>query len=174
MNGRRAHAQHRMVPGRRAPEAGESLIEVLATITIVAISVVGLVAALGMNFVFGSGNRAGVNGHALLVRYAEALAGESYADCTAGSPYAAEAVADIPATDLPAGVTAAPPASAGTGRGDFALAIDTIGYWNRDRASATFTATCGSSDPGLQQLVLSVRAGDGSFTELLTIYKRRP
>jgi len=162
--------------GRRTVrgELGESLIELLATITIVSICVVGLVAALGMNFVFSAGNAQIVGAHAILGRYAEAIAAEPYQPCTAGTPYAAAAVADIPGTDLPTGTSTGAPGTIANSKTALALSIESAHYWNGDSAPATFTATCGASDPGYQQLVVRVDAGDGSYGETMTIYKRLP
>jgi Tfp pilus assembly protein PilV len=155
-------------------QLGESLIELLATITIVSICVVGLVAALGMNFMFSAGNEQVDDAHAILSRYAEAIASEPYESCTAGTPYTAAAIADIPATDLPSGTTTGAPGTIANSGTAFAPSIESVHYWNGDSAPATFTATCGATDPGYQQLVVRVDAGDGSYYETMTIYKRLP
>jgi hypothetical protein len=160
---------------RRPGEGGESLIELLVTIAIVATCVVGLVSALGANFVFSSTSSTATTTHALLVRYAETLAGESYQSCVVNgpTPYTAAAIADIPNTNL-GGLNVGKPGAVGTTRLDVAMSIQSVGYWNGDNAPATFTTTCPNSDRGFQQLTLLAHVGDGSYDETVTIFKRLP
>lgn len=169
--GRRCDALAR----RAGDQGGESLIELLVTIAIVAASIIGLVSALGSNFLFSSANGNATTTHALLVRYAEALAGEAFQACVVNgaTPYAAAAVADIPSTNL-GGFNVGPPGAVGATRTDVALSIESVGYWNGDNAPASFTGTCPNPDRGFQQLTLLARVGDGSYDERVTIFKRQP
>ncbi len=162
---------------RSRNQVGESLVELLATITIVSICVVGLVAALGVNFVFSSTNRETERGHQILVRYAEALAGESYQACANGgpTPYAAAAVSDLPSTNLPDNVTVGAPGAIPASAEAYDLSVESVQYWNGDSSPATFSNTCPvAGDPKFQQLVLKVHSGDGSDVERITIFKRLP
>ncbi len=155
-------------------QRGESLVELLATISIVSICVVGLVAALGINYVFSSSNAVVDHAHEILSRYAEALVAEPYEACTAGAPYTSAAINDIPDSALPDGTTAGAPGSVDTTSSAYALSLQSVQYWNGDSAPATFSASCPATDSGYQQVVLLAQAGDGSYSETMTIYKRRP
>lgn len=159
----------------RRGEGGESLIELLVTIAIVAVCVTGLVSALGANFIFSSSSRNATTTHALLVRYAEALAGESYRSCLTfgATPYSAAALADIPNTNL-GGLNVGAPGAVGTTRNDVAMSIESVTYWNADTSPATFSVTCPNPDTGFQQLTLLAHVGDGSYDERITIFKRQP
>jgi len=164
------------IVARPRSQAGESLIEVLATITIVSICVIGLVASLGMNFVFSSSNHVAQHGHQVLLRYAESIAAEPYQPCSGGggTPYSAAGVNDIPQTNLPDGIQVGAPGTVSAAPTSFELSISSVKYWNGDSVPATFTATCPGSDPGFQQLVLLAHAGDGSYDERITLWKRVP
>jgi hypothetical protein len=174
----RAHREHSddQSVRRARSQLGESLVELLATITIVSICVVGLVAALGMNFVFSSTNRENERGHQILTRYAEALAGESYQACVVGqaAPYAGVAVSDIPSTNLPDNVTVGAPGTIPASAEAYDVSIESVQYWNGDSSPATFTSTCPNPDPKFQQLVLKAHSGDGTYVERITIFKRLP
>lgn len=167
----------RALAARRARrgEGGESLIELLVTIAIVAMSVTGLVSALGANFIFSSSSRNATTTHSLLVRYAEALAGEPYRSCLTfgATPYAAAAVSDIPNTNL-GGLNVGAPGAVGTTRNDVAMSIESMTYWNTDNSPATFSNSCPNPDTGFQQLTLLAHVGDGSYDERVTIFKRQP
>ncbi len=152
---------------------GETLVELLVTISIVSIGVVAIVTAIGSTFNWASSRRAASHSDQLLVRYAEALTAVPYEPCTAGSaPYAGAAVAAIPSTDLPDGVIVGAPGSVPATPEAFELSVQSVTYWNGDIAPATFASACPSPDSGSQSLTVRVRAGDGSFDRTTTIVKR--
>ncbi len=169
-------ARYRAAPAqlsRGRGQRGETLVELLVTIAIISIGVVAIVTAIGSTFNWASSSRAASHSDQLLVRYAEALAAVPYEPCNPGStPYTGAAVAAIPATDLPDGVTVGTPGSVAATSDAFELSIDSVMFWNGDVAPATFTSNCPSPDSGSQALTVRVRAGDGSFDRSTTIVKR--
>jgi hypothetical protein len=159
----------------RRRERGESLIEVLITVSIIGLGVVAIIAATASTFELSGVSRVGTHADQLLVRYAESLSALTYEPCTAGTtPYANTASSAIPTTNLPDGITVGPPGSAGSSPAAFELSIVSIAYWNGDLSPATFSTTCPSTDPGSQELTLRVHAGDGSFDRQMMIAKRAP
>ncbi len=153
-------------------ECGESLIEVLITVSIVGLGVVAIISSVGATFQLSSTSRVGTNADQLLVRYAENLSAVSYEPCTSGTPYATAATSAIPATNLPTGVTAGAPGTAAASANAFELSVESISYWNGDLAPATFTSTCPATDAGSQQLTLRIQSGDGSLDRRMMIVKR--
>jgi Tfp pilus assembly protein PilV len=161
---------------RRASfERGDSLIEVLITVSIVGLGVVAIMTAVGATLQLSGTNRVGAHADQLLVRYAENLSGVPYEACTAGStPYAGAATSAIPSSNLPDGITVGAPGTAAAQSNAFELSIHSVSYWNGDVSPATFSSTCPSSDLGSQELNLLVHAGNGSLDRTVTIVKRAP
>jgi Tfp pilus assembly protein PilV len=160
---------------RAGGQRGESLIEVLMTVSIVGLGVVAIVTAVGATVRLSGTSRVGTHADQLLVRYAENLTSVPYQPCTSGTtPYTAAATSAIPSTNLPDGATTGAPGTAAARPDAFELSITSIGYWNADLSPATFATTCPSVDPGSQELTLRVHAGDGSFDRTLMIVKRAP
>jgi Tfp pilus assembly protein PilV len=154
-------------------ERGESLIEVLITVSIVGLGVVAIVTAVGSTFQLSGVSREESHADQILVRYAESLIAVPYQACTSGTtPYAAAAVSAIPSTNLPDGITVGAPGTAASSSMAFELSIQSVSYWNGDLAPATFSSTCPPSDLGSQELTLLVHAGDGSLNRTTMIVKR--
>jgi Tfp pilus assembly protein PilV len=154
---------------------GESLIEVLITVSIVGIGVVAIITSVGSTFRLSGVSREESHADQVLVRYAENLLAVPYQACAPGSPpYGAAATSAIPSTNLPDGITVGAPGTVAASPSAYELSIQSIGYWNGDLSPATFSAPCPASDPGSQQLTLDVRAGDGSLDRTLMIVKRAP
>jgi Tfp pilus assembly protein PilV len=154
-------------------ERGESLIEVLITVSIIGLGVVAIITATASTFSLSGVSRVGSHADQVLVRYAESLSALPYEPCTAGStPYSTTASSAIPSSNLPDGITVGPPGSAGSSSGAFELSIVSVTYWNGDLTPATFSATCPTTDRGSQELTLRVHAGDGSFDRQMMIVKR--
>jgi Tfp pilus assembly protein PilV len=169
--GRAPPARRRWTPGER----GESLIEVLMTVSIVGLGVVAVIAAVGSTARLSGTSRVGSHGDQILVRYAENLTAAPYEACSVGTtPYGAVATSAIPSTNLPDGITTGAPGTAASRSDAFELSIESVRYWNGDLTPATFTTTCPSSDRGSQELTLFVHVGDGSFDRRLMIVKRAP
>jgi hypothetical protein len=160
---------------RHNGERGESLIEILITVSIVGIGVVAIITAVGSTFRLSGVSREGSHADQLLVRYAENLLAVPYATCSAGTPpYASAGVSAIPSANLPDGITVGAPGTAAASSSAFELSISSIGYWNGDVSPATFSSTCPPTDLGSEQLTLLVHAGDGSFDRTMMIMKRAP
>ncbi len=158
----------------RVSEAGEMLLELLMTTSIVTICVIGLVGALGSNFHFSAVSRQINNADQLLSRYAEALAAQTYEPCGSTTPYAQSAATSIPNSNLPSSVTVGIPGAVSNSPNAFALSVESVQYWNGDTQPATFTSTCPTPDRGVQRLVVLVAAGDASLDRRVTIVKRQP
>lgn len=153
---------------------GESLIEVLITVSIVGLGVVAIVTSVGSTFRLSGVSREESEADQVLVRYAENLVAVPYQACTSGSvPYGAAAISAIPSTNLPDGITVAAPGSAAARPDAFELSIESVSYWSGDVAPATFSTTCPASDLGSQELTVLVHAGDRSLDRTMTIVKRR-
>jgi Tfp pilus assembly protein PilV len=157
---------------RRKLEAGELLIEVLVTVSIISIGVVGIMSSLGSSVRLSSVSRAAAQADQLLVRYAENLAAQPYEPCTDGSAYEKASAVSIPASDLPAGISVGAYGTAPVSDFAFEMTIESVSYWNGDTSPATFTTTCPKQDAGTQQLTLAVRTGDQTVSRRLTIVKR--
>jgi hypothetical protein len=146
---------------------------VVAALAVIGIAVVGLVGALGISFHLSGIDRVDSIGDLLVVRYAEALAAVPYEPCGAGgTPYIGAALAAIPSTGLPAGVTAGAWGSAGGSPRAFEFEVESVGFWNGDANAPVFGSTCSAADHGAGELRLRVRSGDGAFDRNVTIVKR--
>jgi Tfp pilus assembly protein PilV len=157
----------------RRGERGESLIEILLTVTIIGIGMVGIVTAFSSSFRFTTTNRQHAQADQVLTQFAENVVALPYEPCTDGgpAPYETTAVGAIP-TNLPGSVTAGPPGSAADETNAFELSVQSVAYWNGDLSPATFATNCPTADPGSQQLTLELRSGDDSFRRTLVIAKR--
>jgi len=174
MGGMDGNSQARIARYRwRFGAHGESLIEVLITISIVGLGVVAIVTSVGSTFRLSGVSREESQADQLLVRYAENLVAVPYQACGSGSvPYSAAALSAIPSTNLPDGITVGAPGTAAARPDAFELSIQSVSYWNGDLSPATFSTTCPSTDPGSQELTLFVHAGDGSLDRTMMIVKR--
>jgi Tfp pilus assembly protein PilV len=160
---------------RAAGARGESLIEVLITVSIVGLGVVAIITSVGSTFRLAGVSREESQADQVLSRYAENLIAVPYEGCTSGAtPYTAAATSAIPSTNLPDGITVGAPGTVAARPNAFALSISSVAYWNGDLSPATFSTTCPPSDPGSQELTLLVHAGDGSLDRNMTIVKRTP
>ena len=155
---------------------GESLIEVLITVSIVGIGVVAIITVGGLDVSTLGREPRGVRTPTRCSFAMRRTCSPSRIEaCAPGStPYAAAATSAIPSTNLPDGITVGAPGTVAASPMAYELSIQSIGYWNGDLSPATFSTTCPSTDPGSQQLTLDVHAGDGSFDRTLMIVKRAP
>jgi Tfp pilus assembly protein PilV len=165
----------RSKPRRTTGARGESLIEVLITVSIVGLGVVAIITAVGSTMRLSGISREESHADQILVRYAESLIAVPYQACTSGStPYVAAATSAIPSTNLPDSITVGAPGTVAATATAFELSIQSVAYWNGDLSPATFSTTCPPSDLGSQELTLRVRAGDGSLDRTMMIVKRAP
>lgn len=140
---------------RSRPEAGESLAELLVTIVIMGVAVVGLLGGIGMAAKSSHVHREEASGEGALRNYAEALLDPSveYQTCATPASYAA-----VQPAGLPAGYTAE---------------IVAVRYW--DGANPVrfveSLAGCPATDNGLQELQLRVSGATGASVETVEIVK---
>lgn len=164
----------RLASARPRTERGELLLELLITVSIVTICVIGLVGALGSNFKFSAVSRQITNADQVLVRYGEAIAAAPYEACSGTQPYAQLANDAIPSADLPNNVTVGAPGAISDGPLAFALSVESVQYWNQDTSPATFATACPPTDRGVQIVTLRAVSGEGSLTRRTFIVKRAP
>lgn len=141
---------------RRRPDAGESLVEILLSITIMSIALVALLAGMGT-----AATTAGLN-----ARQTGQVQGlQSFAQAVLDAPYVACATTYSPAGYVdPSGYTL----SVGNVR------YQQTGGWTA-AGGAVYGATCPSPDQGSQQMRVIVHQADGRVAdESVVIVKRRP
>jgi hypothetical protein len=138
----------------RHDERGETLMEVMMTVTIVGIAIVGLVGSLAALLRFSGVDRSVTNSETALVSFVEGLKALPYEACGgAQTPYSTSYQAALPS---PPGFTlyAADAIPSGTDlKGAYLVRLDSVQYWNGATSPAAFQSTCpAGGDPGLQQL----------------------
>jgi prepilin-type N-terminal cleavage/methylation domain-containing protein len=167
---------------RRPDERGETLVELMVTIVIVGIAIVGLTGALAASFRFSTRDRTLADAESILVSYAEQLKALDYEPCGgATEPYEDTAPLALPAApgrDVHY-ADAVPPSTDITNA--YLVKVDAVRYWNGQTSPADYQLTCpNDGDPGLQEITLRAWAvwmdgdADTSGGQVLTIYKRRP
>jgi type II secretory pathway pseudopilin PulG len=147
----------RRVPARG--QRGETLLEILVTVSIMGTAFMGILAGVGTTFTATDNQRKSATAEAVLRSYAERLEDPTdvpYVDCATVATYASPVGFALPAAGWSASVT-------------------TLNRWQGD-TPPTFTASCPSPDKGLQQLTLTVTspAGPHQVTANLVIVKRKP
>jgi type II secretory pathway pseudopilin PulG len=143
---------------RRRGEVGETLLELLITVSIMGTVFVGVLAGIGTVFVATDSHRQDATAEAVLRSYAERLEDPTdvpYVNCATAGTYTSPTGFSLPAAP---GWTAS---------------VTSALIWQGD-APPTFTSTC-TTDKGLQQLTLRVTspAGDHQATETIVIVKRK-
>ncbi|CAM3252407.1 prepilin-type N-terminal cleavage/methylation domain-containing protein [Nocardioides dubius] len=144
----------------RSSESGESLVEVLVAVAILAIAAVAVLAGLQLSVQASDMHRKQSTGSAYVRSYAEAIeryldAGANYTPCAAADAYNVPAVTDRVAS-LPAGFSLHHTAAVPLGGNGAALS----------------GGSC--ADQGVQRLRLEVASADGRAAETLTVVLRRP
>jgi Tfp pilus assembly protein PilV len=138
------------------PDDGETLIELLVAMIVIAIAVVAILGALGMGASASSAAKGQAHGRAVLATWAESHT--AVAD-TRGYRYTACATAgSFPGpSGLPAG---------------YGAAVSAVRYWN----GSAWSTSCGT-DQGLQRLTLTVTSPAGLLpgtSQSLDVVVRRP
>ena len=142
---------NRVRPGTN--EEGETLIELLIAVAIMGIAVVAIVGGIATTILMSDIHRKQATAGAYLRDYAETLQG-SYTSCTSGAPDYAALLAE------PVG-------------GQFTAPTATVTYW--DTVSRSFSgSSCPPTDPGLQQVTLTLASADSRASESLVVVLRQP
>ena len=148
------------LPGRARTrgDSGETLVELLVTITIMGVLFIAVVGGVATTIAMSDVHRQEGTAEGAIRSFAERVSDPSdvaYVDCATKASYASPV-----GFTLPAGWTAS---------------VVSVGYWQGNNPP-TFTGACPSPDKGLQQLTLQVqsKAGAHQATETIVIVKRRP
>lgn len=145
---------------RRSDDAGESLIEIMLTIFILGVCAVAIGAGITLSVKISGVHRKQALAGEFLHNYAESLQ-NSYRTCTGG----------VPPNYVSIGGLTAPNAS-------FSAPTATIKFWDPNPAGGgtpSFdTNVCPSTDPGLQQVTLTLKSADGFANESLVVILRAP
>lgn len=140
-----------MTGGRAAPDAGETLTELLVTVVILGIATAGLSGALLTVGKVSQMHRQQVLAQAAVRAWAEQVSVATYTAC------ATAAAIPAPSPALPAG---------------FAATVPAVRYWD----GAAFAATC-TDDSGVQRVTLRITAPNGlspAIVESLVVTVRKP
>jgi Tfp pilus assembly protein PilV len=140
-------------------QRGETLLELLVTVTIMGTAFVGIIAGIGTTFMATDSHRQEATAEGVLRSYAERIQDANdvpYVDCATTSTYASPTGFSLPAAGWSASVTS-------------------VLSW-QGGPPPTFAASCPVPDKGLQQLTLRVSspAGNHQAIETLVIVKRKP
>lgn len=132
--------------GRRADQAGVTLVEMLVSVAILGVAVAALVGGLTTAIVISDTHRTQATSDAIARSAAEHIksSGVTYVDCATAYP-------------VPTG-SPTPVAS--------------VEYWN-GATPAGFSATCPATDLGLQRITVTVPGSDRTGPESVVILKRR-
>lgn len=141
--------------GTVAGDRGETLLELLVAVTIMAIALVAIVGGLAASIMVSDIHRKQATAGAYARDFGEAIesivAGGGYTPCATTASYGAP-----PGFSVPAG---------------FAKAVvpGSLRYWT----GTTWGAACGT-DRGLQQLTVQVASTDGRASERVVVVLRKP
>ena len=139
----------------RHDDRGETLLELVITIAILGVCVVGIGAGIALSIKISSIHRDQATADAFLHNYAETLQ-NSYTACTGG----------VAPNYVSIGSLAAP--------SGFKTPTAAVKFWNAAASPASFsTASCPASDPGLQQVTLGLDSTDGFTSETLVVILRK-
>ena len=144
---------------RRQTERGETLIETLIAVVLLAILSTGIVASLGTNIRVSSFDAGLAGSEATLRSYAQAWQNAPYLPCTtSANPYG---TSPPPGFTVPTGYTA--------------TLVSPVKVWDSTTGVTNNMAfkTCPATDTGLQALQLRMHPPTGG-TQTLTVMKRKP
>jgi Tfp pilus assembly protein PilV len=142
---------------RQRDQRGETLLELLITVSIMGTAFIGVLAGIGTTFMATDSHRQEATAESVLRSYAERLEDPTdvpYVDCASPATYASPTGFSLPTAGWTASVT-------------------TVLTW-QGNTPPTFTPTC-APDKGLQQLTLRVTSPAGSHqaTASVVIVKRK-
>jgi type II secretory pathway pseudopilin PulG len=145
-----------MTRRRTRSEDGETLVELLISVSILGIAVVGIVAGMATALTASDANRKQGVVEAQLRNFAEAVTDPSapYVECATTGSYA-----NPPGFALPAGYSAT---------------VTSVRYFDGN-GSPGFTGSCPSNpDNGVQVITVRIQSSDERALKSLTFAKRRP
>jgi type II secretory pathway pseudopilin PulG len=148
-----------MAAQRPAPasDGGETLIELVVSVSIMGVALVAVMAGLGTSVVVSDIHRKQATAGSVLRNYAEAInavvTGGGYVDC----PLSSSVYASPPGFTPPSGYSAT-------------VVPGSMRYWN----GSDWQPTCPAADTGLQQLTAQVASADDRATETLVLTLRKP
>jgi Tfp pilus assembly protein PilE len=129
-------------------ESGETLLELVVAIAILGVCVVAIGSAIVLSIKMSAIHRAQATADDFLHNYAESL---HYSACSGGTPPNYVALASLPTPN------------------GFATPQATVKFWN---GTAFASSTCPGTDPGLQQVTLTLNSTDGFVSESLVTIVR--
>jgi type II secretory pathway pseudopilin PulG len=132
-------------------DAGLTLVEVLLAVAVLGIGVVVIVGGMMTSIKVSSQGRASSESQMVVRAYAEAVSGATYVNCATATSYSHATLGFTPPTGYAASLV--------------------VSYWTAAGASGSFGAACGT-DSGLQRVVLTVTAPDGTNETLRTVKRR--
>lgn len=140
-------------------DAGETLIELLVSITILGLAGVSLLGGLALAITASDMQQKETTGGAYVRSYAESLSKYiatygNYVACASPSTYSS-------------GVSFAPPSG-------YTAKVTSIRSVSSTGALVSFTSPCGTSDTGVQAVTLSVASTDNRANEQLMVIVRKP
>jgi type II secretory pathway pseudopilin PulG len=150
--------------GRRlCLERGDTLIEVLVTVSILGIAMVAIIGGMATSIIVSDVHHKQSVSGTVLANFAEALQSTPYvaAVCPLAVP-ASYASATVSGTAIPEGYTGAV----------LNTAAKPFDYWNA--TTLQFQSTCPATDGGAQRLWLQVSSNDGRAVEVVQLVKRKP
>ena len=134
-------------------ERGETLVEVLITITIVGIAFTGILAGLATAINLSGRHRGQANADVVLVSAAESVKNQAYTACPSVSTSSYNPTQGV---TLPSGWAASN------------VQVTSVKTWG----GAAFLSTCPGTDLGLQLVTITATTPDGKSTESVEVVKR--
>jgi prepilin-type N-terminal cleavage/methylation domain-containing protein len=146
---------------RLGADRGETLIEVLVTVSILGIAMVAITGGMATSIVISDiHDKQAVSGTGL-ANFAEAVQGALYAACPSAGP-ASYATATVSGTVTPTGYTSSV----------LNTTAKPFEYWNA--TTLQFQSTCPATDGGAQRMWLQVASADRRGLETVQLVKRAP
>lgn len=155
------HLRHRARPRDGDGDDGFTLIELLAAVSIMGVSVVAILGALGVMITASRQHRQMANANIVLASAAEVVKAAPYVPCTSATVAATYAALALPTAAVP-NVTR-PSDWGSAGRVDV-VAVD---HWT----GTDFAAGVCATDLGLERVTLRVTSPDGATADSLTFVK---
>jgi Tfp pilus assembly protein PilV len=148
-------------PPRAREQRGDTLVELLVTVSIMGIAFVGILAGIAVTFVATDSHRQAATAEVVTRSFTERIEDPNdvaYVDCATTASYPSPTGFALPAAGWSSSVTK-------------------VLWWQGDSSPATFSSvSCPVAGKSLQQLTVTVTspAGAHQMTDTLVIVKRKP